>query len=62
MNNCPQCGKNMDLVGRQHRCIVPKIPDMEPGNRTDGSTYRYRDPESRRVYMKEYMRKRREQN
>ena len=35
-------------------------PFGESGNRVDGSTYKYRDKESRREYMKEYMRKRRE--
>jgi len=75
MANCKTCGKDLNLVGRVHNCTPGRTElgleieaglenaiehVMEPGNRVDGSTYRYRDPEARRSYMRHYMRKRRE--
>jgi hypothetical protein len=68
-NICRVCGANTDVVGRAHRCIARP----EPMAKTDmaktgvakvdmakkaGSTYRYRDPEKRRAYQRELMRKR----
>jgi hypothetical protein len=63
-NTCSVCGANLDMVGRAHRCI----PRVQPGSasvETDklpGSvaTYKYRDADKWRTYMRAYMRKRRE--
>ncbi|HEY6019276.1 MAG TPA: hypothetical protein VIY48_05045 [Candidatus Paceibacterota bacterium] len=67
-NNCSICGLNMDFVGRSHRCIPTKhvtaIVNTVHGTdyrAADGTipTYQYRDPDKRRAYMRELMRKRR---
>jgi len=68
-NICPTCMANMDMVGRSHRCIAREpVPDQlrdqkEPlDSRTrssGGSTYQYRDPDSRRAYMRDYMKRKR---
>lgn len=72
-NICPLCMANMDLVGRVHNCVpVPKasMTREEIKRHSDRTleriargevlgTYRYRDPEKRKTYMREYMRKRR---
>jgi hypothetical protein len=55
-NNCERCGANLDLVGRVHRCI--ERPQIEVPQAV-AVTYRHRDPETRRAYMRDYMRKRR---
>lgn len=75
MRLCEVCGANLAIVGRRHRCVpmanIPEdvangdenmanaAPDM--ANRENGvaNTYRYRDVEKRRAYMREYMRRRR---
>ena len=68
LTNCPECGVSYAMVGRVHRC-VPKTaasclgvsssgergPDLEAGL-ARGSTYRHRDPDKWRAYMKDYMR------
>lgn len=75
-DNCPKCGSNLALVGRTHRCVANEVanePDVanvptknvanaevDVANTSDAKTYRYRDPEKRRTYMKTYMKKRRE--
>jgi hypothetical protein len=75
MRPCKICGLDLDLVGRSHRCvprvansalpmanIVDDVantppPAVDVANST--STYRYRDAERRRAYMRELMRKKR---
>ena len=73
-NNCPDCGLSLALVGRNHICkrnpekpvSVPaaKSKDTSP-KKSKGTcpkksgTYRYRDDDAWRAYMREYMRKRR---
>lgn len=64
MDLCPDCGANLALVGSRHRCVANK-PDMantpteDVANTDRSSTYRYRDAEKRRAYMRDYMRERR---
>jgi hypothetical protein len=68
-NNCAQCGANLALVGRVHRCVpavvtaqqtsVGQQEPVDSAKPSTGSTYRYRDPEKWRAYMRDYMRKRR---
>jgi hypothetical protein len=72
---CHKCGKNLALVGRIHNCTpllramannmdntdvmansmanTPLEPILAP------DAYKYRDPEKRRAYMRELMRKKR---
>jgi hypothetical protein len=68
-NNCPRCGKNLALVGNSHRCMANKpdpvankvdIVANEPIAMANTKTYRYRDAEKRKAYMREYMRKKRD--
>ena len=68
MDGCPVCGANLALVGRSHHCRPRKIepvtvPVSQPEAVTNpepvANTYRYRDPEARRAYMRDYMRRRR---
>jgi hypothetical protein len=65
MRACKECGLDLDLVGRSHRC-VPRVANATQAaadvanamaNRT--RTYRYRDVEKRRAYMREFMRRKR---
>ena len=88
-NNCPDCGANLAMVGRMHRCISRVVAgspctvttDSQVGRRARESakpvqfdsasagvpevavgargTYRYRNADSRRAYMRDYMRTRR---
>lgn len=65
MSLCEVCGANLEIVGRRHRCVpMANIPgdvansDENMANSV-ANTYRYRDPEKRRAYMREYMRRRR---
>lgn len=72
-NICKLCMANMDLVGRVHNC-VPVLAaahsqhdedqqEREQDAKATGvhgrSAYKYRDPEKRRAYMREYMSRRR---
>jgi hypothetical protein len=60
---CVKCGKNLALVGRVHNCThtMANTQDVVANtasgmaNVTPG-TYKYRDAEKRRAYMREYMR------
>ena len=72
-NICPTCMANMDMVGVSHRCIRRAKPVSEPIDykaiREDikdrfpdtlavlGGTYKYRDADSRRAYMRDYMKR-----
>jgi hypothetical protein len=56
-NNCPRCGKNLALVGIRHNCVANK---PEPMANDVANTYRYRDAEKRKAYMREFMRKKRD--
>ncbi len=66
---CTLCGLDLDLVGKTHRC-VPRVANnpppvvvnvanaVEPMANTKpdvANTYRYRDVEKRRSYMRTYM-------
>jgi len=70
--HCLRCGRNLQLVGRAHRCL-PSVANGPDGSAAkvgmansrdvangDSTTYRYRDPGTRRAYMRELMRRRRE--
>lgn len=62
MASCPDCGANLALVGRMHRCaskpepMANTAPDMANAM---ANTYRYRDKAKRLAYMREYMRRKR---
>lgn len=65
--HCPDCGKNLALVGKVHRC-VPRVvsqPDMANVGVSNchmanaSPTYKYRDPDKRRAYQRDLMRKKR---
>lgn len=49
---------NMDMVGRAHRCIPVAVRPTVAEQKSGGS-YKYRDPEKRRAYMRELMRRKR---
>lgn len=62
--HCPDCGASYAMVGRVHRCIsIPRerayfiggTPVDRPADVSE--SYKYRDPEKRRAYMREYMRR-----
>ena len=62
-DRCADCGAVYALVGLRHRCVArtveavsERVPSRIDG---EGSTYRYRDAERRRVYMRDYMKRRR---
>lgn len=66
-SHCPDCGKNLALVGKAHRC-VPRVvsqPDManvavNNGHMANASTtYKYRNADKRRAYQRDLMRKKR---
>ena len=65
MANCPHCLANMDMVGRSHRCVPVSVTEIiaalpiERRERIARKTYQYRNEEQRRIYMREYMRKKR---
>jgi hypothetical protein len=75
MANCPKCGLSIALVGRNHSCkpkskiaakSVSPAAEIEISKSKDksrqkitGTTYRYRNADARREYMREYMRRRR---
>ena len=73
MRACPDCGANLDLVGSRHRCVPKPKTEMRPAVNTKpdvandvantaavaNATYRYRDVEKRRAYIKSYMAERR---
>ena len=68
---CKDCGANLALVGKRHRCRArmantPESMANTMANTIDGmanthtdmaNTYRYRDADARRVYMRDYMRR-----
>ena len=72
MKLCPHCGANLALVGGAHRCIQ-RVANASPNPMANGmgvansmankrsdigaSTYRYRDADVRRGYMRNYMRR-----
>jgi hypothetical protein len=68
MKLCPHCGANLALVGATHRCIQRVANTMANASsvandmankvrpRAGVSTYRYRDADARRGYMRDYMR------
>jgi len=49
-------------VDKREKLVTPEDPLDELADADVPSTYRYRDAEARRTYMKEYMRKRRDSN
>ena len=54
-DKCPECGALYAMVGRRHLCRgVKPVEVVKPS-----STYRSRDAEKRRLYMREFMRKKR---
>jgi hypothetical protein len=61
MRPCKLCGLDLDLVGKSHRCIprvantTPTAVDVANAMANKASTYRYRDAEKRRAYMRRYM-------
>jgi hypothetical protein len=63
MRPCKDCGLDLDLVGKSHRCIprvantVAVTDDVANTVANATSTYRYRDVERRRAYMRDYMRR-----
>jgi hypothetical protein len=66
--NCSRCGKNLALVGRIHNCVANTMANtITMANVVANTwevaqpvaTYKYRDAEKRRAYMKSYMAKRR---
>lgn len=69
-DRCPACGAMYALVGYRHHCVprvraepvpaavkvaAPKAAPVAP----EFPTYRHRDPEKRRAYMRDYMRRKR---
>jgi hypothetical protein len=54
-DNCPQCGKNLGLVGRAHNCVV----NIPPTVNTAVNRGEYPNTDKRRAYMRDYMRKKR---
>jgi hypothetical protein len=65
MRPCKDCGLDLDLVGKSHRCIPRKAntlanaPVVTNGVTNNTATYRYRDADKWRAYMREYMRRKR---
>ena len=69
--HCVRCGANLALVGRMHNCsgallvkgpppVVPApVKVVAPPAAEPKSSYRYRDPDKWRAYMRGYMAKRR---
>lgn len=72
-DRCPICHGMLAIIGRVHRC-VPRVvvaeisPDPTPETvrgaqeflkAAQETTYRYRDPEKWRAYMRDYMRRKR---
>lgn len=57
-DRCGKCGAVLALVGRVHRCIERPTPEPTV---VEKSTYRHRDPEKRRAYQRDLMRRRRAQ-
>ncbi len=59
-DRCPDCGKLYALVGRIHRCIPVANVANTVANTVANRTGRYADLEKRKLYMRELMRKRRQ--
>jgi hypothetical protein len=65
MRPCTDCGLDLDLVGKSHRCVprvantAPVVVDVANAVANKASTYRYRDAGKRRAYMRELMRAKR---
>lgn len=73
-DRCPGCGAQYVLLGgRVHRCsgrLLRAVAEIAPAPREVPvaapvvgipTTYRHRDPEARRAYMREFMRRKRSQ-
>ncbi len=64
-DHCAQCGKNLTLVGRTHRCVPNSpttVPNTVPNKLKTGDAQRvakFANKEKDRAYHKELMRKRR---
>jgi hypothetical protein len=59
--SCPQCGKNLALVGIRHNCVAnAPVPVANTVANSSEPHSRYRDKDKRRAYMREYMRKKRD--
>lgn len=64
VSNCPDCGLNLSIVGRVHRC-VPRAAPAEPVQRVSVRTgdrrarWREANREHYNALQREYMRKRR---
>lgn len=68
IERCPVCSGVIALIGIRHNC-VPRITGPVPALKSAGAipqaadeaspTYRYRDPEVRRAYMRDYMKRKR---
>jgi hypothetical protein len=83
MMDCPDCGANLAIVGRMHRCVAKPVSNgspaksmansmanashvanedmanrpMKPRSLTPGTTtYRYRNTDQRRIYMRDLTR------
>lgn len=58
--NCPDCGASYAMVGRVHRCVrrIQNTEHRAVVADTSG-TYKYRDADKRRSYMRDYMRRKR---
>lgn len=66
-SRCDRCGALLRMVGRSHRCVA--VANFESSTTKPrgviqaggvSTTYKHRDPEARRAYMRDYMRARRE--
>ncbi len=59
MTNCERCGASLAIVGRVHRCVPSAQAIEAPTFVTvvhDKATYRHRDGDAWRTYMRDYMR------
>lgn len=62
VERCAKCGAVIALVGLRHNCaprteasvVVLPVVRFEPS--PESGTYRHREPETRRAYMRAYMR------
>jgi hypothetical protein len=61
LHPCPKCGKvNTKLVpDHERQCRVANNRERMANGMANSTTYRYRDADKRRTYMRELMRKRR---
>jgi hypothetical protein len=54
MNVCNICGKDMDMVGKAHRCSPQPVFHSETVVHKTGE-HRYRDREARKAYKRQWM-------